>query len=112
MSLMELALSTGRICEVIKSRRKSPGLERGTHWILRLVTEEPPPTERDLEALLSEALRLAMQGAKEPGRFRLALNGPAQRRGQRDTRAQTHVHIMLPEGNDELPRLVRPELDD
>ncbi len=109
--IMKFALPSGRPCKVIPSRRRSPGLDEGRHFILQPISEEPPLQDQEQEDLLAEALRFAKGAAKEPGRYRVAINGSAQRKGQMDTRATTHVHIMLPEGNDELPRLVRPDLE-
>ena len=94
-----------------ESRRKSPGLKRGRHWIVQPNEEEPLLTEHEQDELLAAARRIASEAAEaagEPGRGRVAFNGPAQRRGRPDTRKTTHAHIMLPEGpEDELPRLVR-----
>ncbi len=94
-------LSSGKAWEMVPSQKSS--VTEGSHSIVHVV-DDPDLSSEELHELLGVAQTLACELSEshgEPGRFRIAYNGPAQR-----VRPTHHIHIILPKGEDALPRLV------
>ena len=97
-------LPCGLVYTIHESRKKSPGLVEGMHFIavfkdLELpIPELPHGAFRELSVVAHE---FADQNAFAPGAYRIAYNGPGVGR-----RNHAHIHIMLPKGTDKLPTLV------
>lgn len=97
-------LTCGLKYTITKSRKKSPGLVEGFHFIAVLadldssISELPPGVFQDLWC---KAQAFAEENAFKPGAYRIGYNGPLVGR-----RKHAHIHIMFPDGNDKLPNLV------
>lgn len=108
----EGVLPCGRRFSIHVSRKKSPGLAEGEHYIAVLLKEDGSGDETSIPNLPSitfvelvmKAHEFAIQNGGSGGKYRIAFNGPGVGR-----RAHAHVHIMLPSGNDALPTLVAQE---
>ena len=87
-----------KMWELVESRRKA--VKEGMHFILHPIGD-PKLTSEEKKELLSIAFDLANEYAVQPGRYRIALNGPGQA-----TQATFHIHLIFPAGSDELPRIV------
>ncbi len=106
--LNETRLSCNKVGGISRSRKKSVGLTTGDHLVAGfdesiLITDVP-------EAHFIELVRLAHEYAHNHatllGQFRIGFNG--RHLGRRN---HAHVHIMLPDVDDKLPRIVDGEND-
>lgn len=99
----EGTLECGLPYSIAPSRKKSPGLAEGTHFIAAIkgcalsIPELPSGAFRELCDI---AHKFAEANAVAPGAYRVAYNGPAAGR-----RTHAHIHILLPTGDDSLPQL-------
>ena len=86
------------------SRKKSPGLVGGEHFIAIFkdfevpIHDLPPMAFLELSVVAHE---FAIAHVFYPGGYRVAYNGPGVGR-----RNHAHIHIMLPKSEDKLPTLV------
>ena len=94
-----IKLPDGQIACLFRSEESS--VENGTHLILQYQNPDLPRTEKNDSELLDTARTVATKYASEPGGWRIAMNG--ERVGKM---THAHVHIILPTGDDYLPRLV------
>jgi hypothetical protein len=103
-SKAEGILPCGLTYVIDESRKKSPGLSEGKHFIAVFKDHELPIPELPPHAfidLVVVAHRFAVENAFYHGGYRVAYNGPGVGR-----RNHAHVHIMLPLESDKLPTLV------
>jgi len=99
--LREGRLSSGRQWILEESRKSAVGA--GSHLMLHF-EGDPDMNSVELEdkrELLGLALEIASEVALEQERFRIAVNGAGEAK-----RPHFHIHIILPAGDDALPRLV------
>ncbi|OGY46314.1 MAG: hypothetical protein A2744_01705 [Candidatus Buchananbacteria bacterium RIFCSPHIGHO2_01_FULL_44_11] len=99
-------LSSGRRWCLVESRRRSPredgtGPITGRHLILALEDESAQPTITERSELWLLAEQFAREFAVRPGRYRIGQNGD-----DLCTRETFHIHIILPNVDEELPKLV------
>lgn len=94
-------LSSGKKWELTESRKSA--VEKGRHYILHVVGD-PELTRPEKKELLALAYVIAELRAVEEGRYRVAINGPKQQ-GNKEATPYTHIHIICPAEDDELPRL-------
>lgn len=92
-------LRSGKTYELLESHRSA--VEHGQHLILQITPKENDPTEEEEAELMGLSIKVAKSYASEPGRYRVAKNGSAV-----CTQPHIHIHIILPAGDDKLPRLV------
>jgi hypothetical protein len=101
---VEGMLDCGLAYSIHESRKKSPGLNEGQHFIAVFkdlevpIHDLPPSAFRQLASVVHD---FAVRNAFEPGAYRVAYNGPGVGR-----RNHAHIHIMFPKGADKLPTLV------
>ena len=91
-------LLSGKEWELIQS--KNSAVKEGKHLILHILGDLVI-TNNEKKELLSISLDLAEKYTINVGRYRIAVNGPAQ-----VTQSTFHIHIILPTSSDVLPRLV------
>jgi hypothetical protein len=106
-SACEGTLECGLKYVIEPSRKKSPGLTAGAHFIAVIKGQELSIAQLPAGAFLELcglAYAFADANAFTPGAFRVAYNGPSVAR-----RTHAHIHIMLPGGVDSLPNLVEGE---
>ncbi len=101
-------LASGARWELIKSRRKAPQKTsgeqiKGRHLILQFEDGRDTTDTDDTVAseMFSKAFELARKLSLEPGRFRICQNGPLV-----CTRLHFHLHLILPEKDEELVPIV------
>jgi len=101
----EGVLLSGKKWHVIISRKKSPGLEQGEHYILALCDEKvrvEDLTLKELKELSAVAFDFAFEITHGTMRCRIAWSGSGI-----STRPHPHFHIMVIEEGDKLPPLVQ-----
>jgi hypothetical protein len=101
---VEGVLPCGLAYIIDESRKKSPGLAEGVHFIAVFKDLEVPIPELPPMAFLeltTVAHEFAVEHAFYRGGYRVAYNGPGVGR-----RNHAHIHIMFPKESDELPTLV------
>ena len=85
------ALSTGRRCQLLRSRKDPEDIDDGDCLVLLPDPEDPPLTEEEEDELLVLMLRMMRLHSLVPGKWRIILNGPNARGGQPDTRRAIHI---------------------
>jgi len=100
-------LKSGALWRLIKSRKSA--VSEGEHLQLLFTDGRLECTEAEKVELymIAEKHAFARASKNDDGqeRFRIARNGPGQAKRQ-----SFHIHIILPAGDDHLPRLVEPVL--
>jgi len=82
--------------KIINSRKSA--VKEGKHYILMMEEKEPSLNQ------ISKAIKQAVGFAKikaEDQRYRIAFNSQGERHSD-----YFHIHIILPKGKDQLPRIV------
>jgi len=105
-------LPGGAVWELSESRKKAPRKEdglpiKGRHLIIQFADGRLALDVETEEAgqMYTQALQLANDLAVESGRYRICQNGPLT-----CNRPHYHLHIILPEKNEELePIVARPK---
>ena len=96
-------LKSGRNWHVVLCRKPDVSLIEGRHLILECDGQTSPDdlTPEELSEFRLLAFIIAEKNATTPGRWRVDSNGPTM-----SSRSHLHAHIKLPDGKDELSRLV------
>jgi len=97
-------LNNGEGWEMIESRKSC--VAEGSHFVLQFVDLKEDPSDDEIAEMMAVAIFLAKDIMVEDGRWKVALNGEEE-----STRKHFHVHIIIPVGDDKLPRWVDGCLD-
>lgn len=91
-------LLNGRRWKLVESGKSA--VIKGRHLIL-LFEDESTGSEKEMMEMMTVAMQLAWENVIENGRYRIAVNGPNVAKAK-----HFHIHLIIPAGEDKLPRLV------